>query len=282
MDILDLEDDFGPNGFQPETKGAHQAYAKTEQFPCEQCGGSGFYRGHRVHQSKTHCFACRGKGYFLTSLNDRRKAATQRRAKVAQTKAEVLAAIKADHPGVLEFLTKAMEWSEFAGSLHAAAHNGKALSEKQLAAAYSMMAKQAARAEARAAEQKKSQVEVDLAPIRVMFEAAVAAGHKAPKYRAEGLIISRAASYGRNPGALYVKNADDLYLGKITGTVFSPTREGVETHKALAVIAQNPLAAAIAYGRRTGKCACCGRELTKGESIDRGIGPICAEKWGLL
>jgi hypothetical protein len=36
----------------------------------------------------------------------------------------------------------------------------------------------------------------------------------------------------------------------------------------------------VAYGKRTGACSCCGRELTNGESIDRGIGPICAEKYG--
>ena len=35
-----------------------------------------------------------------------------------------------------------------------------------------------------------------------------------------------------------------------------------------------------AYGMRTGQCAICGLELTNGESIARGIGPICAEKWG--
>ena len=33
---------------------------------------------------------------------------------------------------------------------------------------------------------------------------------------------------------------------------------------------------AAAYGRKTGRCMICGRELTKQESIDAGIGPICA------
>lgn len=35
---------------------------------------------------------------------------------------------------------------------------------------------------------------------------------------------------------------------------------------------------AKAYGVRTGVCGCCGRELTNPESIDRGIGPVCASK----
>jgi hypothetical protein len=47
----------------------------------------------------------------------------------------------------------------------------------------------------------------------------------------------------------------------------------------LAAIA-DPAAAAIAYGQRTGTCSCCGRELTNAESRARGIGPICAEKYG--
>lgn len=32
------------------------------------------------------------------------------------------------------------------------------------------------------------------------------------------------------------------------------------------------------YGKTTGQCAICGRVLTNEESIERGIGPICAEK----
>ena len=46
-------------------------------------------------------------------------------------------------------------------------------------------------------------------------------------------------------------------------------------------VAKDPAAAARLYGQETGECACCGRELTRKESIDRGIGPICAERFGL-
>lgn len=37
----------------------------------------------------------------------------------------------------------------------------------------------------------------------------------------------------------------------------------------------------VAYGRETGNCACCGRELTNPESVALGIGPICASKFGV-
>lgn len=37
---------------------------------------------------------------------------------------------------------------------------------------------------------------------------------------------------------------------------------------------------AAQYGIRTGRCCICGKELTKQESIDRGIGPICYGRMG--
>lgn len=131
------------------------------------------------------------------------------------------------------------------------------------------------------AERDKQQVVVDLQPIRDMFETAVGNGYKRPTYRAEGLVVNRAPDTGANPGALYVKDEDGQYLGKILGTVFKPVRGGETATSALQAIAIDPLAAALRYGQRTGKCACCGRELTNHVSIDLGIGPVCRERWGL-
>jgi hypothetical protein len=45
--------------------------------------------------------------------------------------------------------------------------------------------------------------------------------------------------------------------------------------------ALDPTRAAKVHGQRTGTCACCGRELTNSLSIQMGIGPICAERFGL-
>jgi hypothetical protein len=36
------------------------------------------------------------------------------------------------------------------------------------------------------------------------------------------------------------------------------------------------------YGRETGVCISCGAQLTDPASIEAGIGPICASKWGLV
>lgn len=39
------------------------------------------------------------------------------------------------------------------------------------------------------------------------------------------------------------------------------------------------LDSAKAFGHKTGRCGCCGRELTNPDSIAAGIGPICAERY---
>ena len=42
---------------------------------------------------------------------------------------------------------------------------------------------------------------------------------------------------------------------------------------------KDPLAAQVAYGKLTGTCGYCGRVLEDEESVERGIGPICAQKY---
>jgi Family of unknown function (DUF6011) len=41
----------------------------------------------------------------------------------------------------------------------------------------------------------------------------------------------------------------------------------------------DPLAAAVKYGKLSGTCCSCGRDLTNDGSIEAGIGPICAKKF---
>jgi hypothetical protein len=72
-------------------------------------------------------------------------------------------------------------------------------------------------------------------------------------------------------------------IGKIedgTATLF-PNRiaaaglsiDGIKS--ALREIEADPVAAAAKYGKLSGRCSCCGRDLTDPESIALGIGPIC-------
>jgi hypothetical protein len=180
----ELETDVTPGGtFAPPTARPAGKHAKTERFPCGQCGGSGRYRGVRVHQPATECFACGGKGYFMTSEADRQKARAGRAASKARKLETAVVSFADANPGVVEYLTEA---------------------------------------------------------------------------------------------AKYVKTVEDEYLGKILGTTYTG-----KPAPALAAIAADPRGEAVRYGRATGSCSCCGRELTDPVSIEQGIGPICVTKWGL-
>lgn len=103
-------------------------------------------------------------------------------------------------------------------------------------------------------------------------------GSKRAKFYADGLVISTS----RYPDTLYVVEIDnDVYQGKIVNGNFQAVADANPTTlPRLRKIAENPRDAAVAYGRETGICSCCGRELTNQTSIEMGIGPICASKWG--
>jgi hypothetical protein len=48
--------------------------------------------------------------------------------------------------------------------------------------------------------------------------------------------------------------------------------------KPLTILA-DPRAASAAYGRLVGRCGVCGRPLEDPESVERGIRPVCADKF---
>jgi hypothetical protein len=177
---------------------------------------------------------------------------------------------------ITDRLRSVASWNGFARQILAEFDRGGLINANQMAAAERMMNNLDAKPKAVTAN-------VDLSRIREMFEVAVSNGHQKPVYRAEGLKISLAPATGRNAGALYVVMIDDdAYQGKVEGVTFKAVREAAaSTVDALHRIAANPMDAAVRYGQKTGKCSCCGRKLTNKVSIELGIGPICAETWGL-
>lgn len=244
-----------------------------KRYPCGQCGGTGIYSGPRVHQEKRHCFACRGRGWFKT---DPRKLKQRREAR-AKKKADAIAEARAFNESISLFskIESISSWHSFAQSLMDQHRAGRAWSERQVAAASDALD----RVEQRRREREQSALQVNLQPILDLFLTAAASGYKRPIYRAEGLILSLAPATGVNAGAIYVKSEDKLYLGKVVQGRYLGKDEA---RTPLQRIAESPRDAAIRYGQRTGSCACCGRALTNAASIKLGIGPICAEKWGLL
>lgn len=270
------------------TTSAHvtpKAKKERETFPCESCGGTGRYRGVRIHQPEERCFACNGKGYFYKSYADR-MAAKQKR---LQKKIDAVAAAKeqfdAAHPGVIEGLRKLTSWNNFAASLVEQYDAKGSLSDKQVAAAINQIEKAAARDAQRAAEKAAKEAAapvVDLTNVRSLFETAKSNGLKKPGLWFGDLKISEAPAHGANAGALYVKQRGE-YAGKIVGDKFKAAW-GVKEDAILPdllAIAANPADVLRVKGKETGRCCCCGRELTDPESVAAGIGPICASKWGL-
>ena len=116
------------------------------------------------------------------------------------------------------------------------------------------------------------------------FEAAKSKGAKRLTLRFEGVNIKP----NRDLTALWVTSQTEFeqgdygmqpkYLGKVTRTSID-SKFSDTVRETIMGAASDPLSAAIKYGKVSGSCSCCGKELTVKESIDRGIGPICARKF---
>lgn len=246
---------------------------------CLECNGTGVFPGFRVHQEKEHCFACKGKGWFKKSYADRQRKREQVAARKEKKAADAKAAWMEAHPGVIEGLKGMASWSQFAASMLEGFEKYHSLTEKQLAAAQSMIAKVAVRQAEKSQAKKAGAGEVSVAAIEAMFATAMGNGLQRPAFITERLRISLAPAHGKNAGALYVK-ADGEYAGKIAGGRLYPAYGAPkDLIDIVREVAADPIGAARLYGKKTGTCACCGRELTDPVSIENGIGPICESKW---
>ena len=204
---------------------------------------------------------------------EKKKFAAQRKARAMAPQNKVK--FEEANPGLIDALREVVSWNSFAASLVKQFDDRGSLSEKQTGAAVAMLMK----IKANKAERAEAPT-VDLSNVVAMFNKAHEA-IKTPKFRFENLVISRAPDTGANAGALYVK-VDGEYAGKVKeGKWFGLRSAPQDTLSKLQQIAESPLDSAVAYGRKTGNCAMCGRDLTKHESIERGVGPICAERFGL-
>jgi hypothetical protein len=253
---------------------------------CPKCAGSGTYHGYSRYG--VQCFACKGSGRleFTTSKEQRQKsreAVARRKAKAEETKAEKAAAWLKDHPAEAAWMQESAERFEFARSMLEAVNKWGALTERQLETVQRLVAQSAERkakwAEERAARDQAAPA-VSVEAIEVAFGKAKQAGIRRPKLRLDSFTFSPASADGKNAGALYVKEGE-TYLGKIAGGKLFASRDcSSENQERILAVAADPEQAAVAYGKRFGQCSVCARELTNEDSINRGIGPICAERFG--
>lgn len=252
---------------------------------CPRCRGTGRY--HHVSEHGTICLLCKGAGKreFATTAEERAKKRQQSAARKQSKEADQLKAFEAQHP---EFATW---WADtgfaFALSLRDQAGRTGRLSEAQLAAGRKCIAKQQAaqvERQARVARAEERQV-LDLSAITDAMAKAQDSGIKFPKMRLlagdAGFILSMAGASSKWAGSLYLKSTEHGgYLGRITKGRFYADREvAADLEQAIVTACQDPKQSAVAYGRRTGSCSCCGRELTNHASIEAGIGPICESRF---
>jgi hypothetical protein len=251
------------------------------KHPCGSCRGTGVWTSMYGHKTGK-CFSCKGKGFFKTSRAVRAKAKAGR----INSKARKIAAFTEANKELIAFLRDNTSWNSFARSLLESLDNKGEIHPNGVAAAEKMMAKtmatRAAKDALRATEEASAPT-FDLRKIHTLFETALANGkNRRALLGGDAMKITPAPAKGKNAGHLYVK-VDGTYAGKVdpAGKFHKAWKTDISVEADLKKIAADPAKEARLYGLRTKRCACCGIELTDPKSIERGIGPICAEKWGL-
>ena len=275
----------------PTDPGLVAARAAAESFTetCPKCRGTGKFVGYtgRVFGD---CFACKGKG------SKSFRTAPEVRAAARQRTVEAKAAVVADHQAELAWLAETLArrdrlpegYATMLADFQSRLLAGHSLSEKQMAVIAKGMARSAQWAAERA--QKVAQQDegntLDVTAIREVLQSR-------KKVMVALFTFSLAAPTSANPGAIYVKDGG-VYVGKIPAgaSTFRPGRDFDQSRlPALREAMANPAEAVKADAARRAEllkndpklsipCGCCGLTLTNPESIARGIGPICAGKWG--
>ena len=248
---------------------------------CKSCGGSGTWIGGRYDQIRTGCFACKGVGYheYKTSALDRSKARDSAKASAERKAVKSLESFQSAHPDAYEWMVSSAPSFEFAQSMLDSVRKYGDLTEKQMAAVQKCVIKMNER-KAEAVKRAETAPQVTVTAIADAFISAKDKGIKHPRLRLDTFVFTPAPDSGSNAGAVYVKEGEQ-YLGKVLGGKFLRTRDcSTDQESRVVAAATNPMESAQAYGRRFGKCAVCARELSQKDSVELGIGPICAGRMG--
>ncbi len=97
---------------------------------------------------------------------------------------------------------------------------------------------------------------------------------EAAKFAPGEMIVSKLIGADNTSDYLGVAFAKDD--GRIV--VWVKHRADKRLNKALAILAQDPKAAGLGYAKASKRCYVCNRLLTTPESLEAGIGPVCAER----
>lgn len=286
MNMLDRLMDEAPGWEAPAERVAIPAPYAEPQFAerCPKCDGTGRFR----HLGP--CYTCKGKGqrYFKTDAATRQRA----RERVHANHAAKIEGWVRTYPNEMAWINAKRATFGFAAAMAEAVARYGELTDKQLATVQRLMAADAERAATRETERQAREAAaatVSVEALETAFAVARDNGIRYPKLpltwvenpanpkegAAQTFLFKTSVK-----GPVYVTERNE-YLGKITGGRFFPVRAcDAETQGRILAVCADPKQAAVAYGRRFGACCKCGRELTNPASIEAGIGPICAEKYG--
>jgi Family of unknown function (DUF6011) len=290
----DLSDLLGAP-MRPQAPQPPENYRPPVFEPCKKCNGKGRFISYAGRDCGP-CFTCKGKGRFefKTDADTRARNRANAQRRKATSEAERVCDFQRDNPEVWGWINAQREGFEFAASLRNAIAKYGDLTDGQREAVARLMARDAQRKADDAARVANAPA-VDAAGVdrlKVAFDTAKAKAAargrgviglrtKNPRLTIGDFYISPAKETSANPGALYVKTTGRVYLGKINGDKFFAAREcPADVIPQVQAFIADPMAAAEAYGKEFKRCCICNATLTNEESMQRGIGPICAANFG--
>lgn len=262
--------------------------AKPYRETCKKC-----VRGRFISYSGRDCgpcYTCKGAGFkeFKTAAPVR--AANRERAVVSKAKTEQdnWDALVSEYPAEAAWIVKTaatpiternQRFIEIVQDYASKVRKYGSLTAGQLDVVRRGLARDAERAAQKAqttVQQQERVAGIDVANIVDCFRRAQEAGLKRFTLR---FADAHFEGDRRDPALIWVSAAgygSDKY-GRIQGGVFKPGRDAsAEVLARIAAISQDPMAAALAYAQVTSSCSVCGRHLENQDSVDAGIGPVCA------
>ena len=261
--------------------------AKLFKVNCTKCNGRGRFISYAGRDCGP-CYTCKGKGHFerknsATTLAANREKAMQRKVNAAQGNWD---AFVEQFPAQAKVLTDgiAQTWGD--GRWQAICSEIKGKVEKygdlhtgtmaMLDRAVERAAQRAAQ-RAQVAQEKQEQVAgVNVANIVDCFRRAHEAGLKSFILRFDGVHFAVDKSTWDKVW-VSSKGYGSKRYGVIENGVYRPGRDATpEIIAQIALISADPMAAAKAYVQITSHCCVCGKFLKNQDSVDAGMGPICA------
>jgi hypothetical protein len=177
----------------------------------------------------------------------------------------------------------ALGWSNFAKDL---ANSQRPLSGKQIAWVHKLIFDFEEKQNPGSSKKEEPKAAMQVPQIRKMLDAA-AETLKNPKVNLETPGGQRVRLKMAGPGRIWITDGAP-FEEQVTFGYILPNANLFWTGDIVASVSAlllsfeaDPKAVATAYGQRTSNCCFCGRDLSTGESVAVGYGPICAEKFGL-